>query len=371
MKSERGLRDSGDDDDSDADEGFCPKEFVSAFLPPIGTVFHLIGTFQDHEDSGFYDTTGETESNASQVTRPSSSATVPPSHEIHITSRHTIVENLHELTVPSITPVIDQPHLIAQVTNLITPTVAVIRVLTTEPPHNELPFPQPVTMIMKSYPQPDLSRPQYHPSHPLPSQLPATVEQAAYTRIMHAAQPDTSSDDDYPTCVPNFFGKWTYIPDASKYAGPEAVTIISPTTQFSVLLFEDLTAQGVDGVRLDVYASRYLNQATNGYALKEKIYTSALEGLRWLHARAHIAHRDLHVGNIMVLPKEEQVVFIDFGMAAVGKHVLRGYGGRLPKQRRRYVDAIKGWGRADERVLREIFDALVPGGEDSDHCEDD
>ncbi|RPB26178.1 hypothetical protein L211DRAFT_835545 [Terfezia boudieri ATCC MYA-4762] len=48
-------------------------------------------------------------------------------------------------------------------------------------------------------------------------------------------------------------------------------------------------------------------------------------------------------------------------MAAVGKHALQGYWGGLPKERRRYVDAIECWGRADERVLKEIFDTLVPG----------
>ncbi|RPB27749.1 hypothetical protein L211DRAFT_890828 [Terfezia boudieri ATCC MYA-4762] len=291
-----GLRDSGDDNDSDADEGFCPKDLVSSYLPPIGTVFHLIGTFQELEDSGFYDTTGETDSNASQGIRSSRSGTPSASNEIYIPARHTIIENIHKLTAPSNKPVIDQPHLIAQVTNLITPTVAVI-------------------------------------------------------------QPDTSPDDQYPACVPHFFGKWTYMPDVSKY------------TSFSVLLFEDLSAPGVDGVRLDVYESHYLNKVTDGNALKEKIYTSAQEGLRWLHERAKIAHRDIHIGNIIVLPKEEQVVFIDFGMAAVGKHVMRSYGGGLPKERRRYVDAIKGWGRADERVLKEIFDSLVLGEKDFDLCE--
>ena len=39
---------------------------------------------------------------------------------------------------------------------------------------------------------------------------------------------------------------------------------------------------------------------------------------------------------------EEQVVFIGFGMAVVGKRVLRGYEGGFPKERRTYVDAIRG-----------------------------
>lgn len=119
------------------------------------------------------------------------------------------------------------------------------------------------------------------------------------------------------------------MPDASKYAGSEVVSIISPTKQFSMLLFEDLSAPGVDGVRLDVYESRYLNKVTDGYGLKEKIYTSSQEALRWLHTRAQIAHRDLHVGNIIVLPKEEQVVFIELWNGGGRQTCLAGLLGRI------------------------------------------
>lgn len=93
--------------------------------------------------------------------------------------------------------------------------------------------------------------------------------------------------------------------------------------------------------------TRYLTHATDMCTLKQKIYISAQGGLRWLHRRAGmgIAHQDLDEGNIIVLPKEEQVVFVDFGMAALGKQVLLSYVGGLRKERRRHVDPIKGWGR--------------------------
>ncbi|KAF8415640.1 hypothetical protein EV426DRAFT_722084 [Tirmania nivea] len=354
---------------------------VSTTLPPVGTIFKLIPAEPAPiDDSGFWDNEtdvddtsahGESTSGHSLVIE-TQSETYPPSSNVTSTEplcpRASLARAIYNLTHSAASSFAENGHgIIAQINKLFTPYVALVTLLS--PTLESEPTTGPHRIIMKSFPGEDTSSADKGPlTGLLPSQFPLPTELSAYKAFSNAgAGSDHANDGAVP--VPHYFGAWKYLP-LSTPCYPNACPA---TPQFTVLLIEDLSAPGLDGQTLLDYLYPVKSTRPNIAAVERDIlYDAAKLSLEWLHTKAHVSHRDLSESNIIILQDPVRVVLIDFDQAAVGETVLEGCGALIPTNRRRYVDAIKGWGRVDKIVLREIFERVrvVGGCEDEEGGED-
>jgi len=380
---------------------------VSTTLPPVGTIFELVPAEPaPDEDSGFWDNTDDTSAHNESTsgsesdqpvtnvasTQPeclraslsrarynlTSSAYPETSHGLSGSQSDQPATNvastqpeclrasrsraLYNLTSSAASSYPESGHgLVAQISKLLTPHVALITLL--GPTLGSEATAGPLRIIMKSFPGEDTCSPGKGPlAGLLPSQFPLPTELSAYKAFATAgAGSDHVNDSTLP--VPHYFGAWKYMP-LRMPSYPDA----SPTTpQFTVILVEDLSAPGLDGLTVLDYF--YLVKQTRldvTSAERDLMYDAAKSSLEWLHTKAHVSHRDLSESNVMVLRDPVRVVLIDFDQAAVGERVLEGCGALIPNSRRRYWDAIKGWGKMDRIVLREIFERVRVRGGGSD-----
>ncbi|KAF8432146.1 hypothetical protein BGX38DRAFT_262292 [Terfezia claveryi] len=407
-QKESGQKQGGGGDKSS--QNIFPEEIedgppVSTTLPPVGTIFELVPAEPSIGDSGFWDhetyvdDTSDHNGSASgrnvaqehalEADQPASSAADP------LCLRASLARALYNVTNSAASSFVQNGQgLVAQISKLLTPHVALITLLSPTPGLDATAGTP--RMIMKSFPYEGTGSADKGPlaagllpsqlplptelsadkgplaAGLLPSQLPLPTELSAYKAFA-----TVGAGLDYVNIpVPHYFGAWKYMP-LRMPSFPDASPV---TPQFTVLLVEDLSAPGLDGqTLLDYFYPVKQTRSDITVAERDLVYDAAKVSLEWLHTKAHVSHRDLNESNIMVLQNPVTVVLIDFDQAAVGERVLEGCGALIPTSRRRYWDAVKGWGKVDRIVLKEIFERVRirgSGGVDSSsedeegNCED-
>ncbi|KAF8444370.1 hypothetical protein BGX38DRAFT_1143615 [Terfezia claveryi] len=335
---------------------------VSTTLPPVGTIFELVPAEPSIGDSGFWDhetyvdDTSDHNGSASgrnvaqehalEADQPASSAADP------LCLRASLARALYNITNSAASSFVHNGQgLIAQLSKLLTPHVALITLLSPTPGLDA------TCEGTGSADKGPLA------AGLLPSQLPLPTELSA---------------DKGPLAAGLLPSQLLLPTELSAYKA--FATVGAGLDYFTVLLVEDLSAPGLDGqILFDYFYPVKQTRPDITAAEWDFVYDAAKVSLEWLHTKAYVSHQDLNELNIMVLQDPVTVVLIDFDQAAVGERVLEGCGALIPTSRRQYWDAVKGWGKVDRIVLKKIFErvhirgsgGVDSSGEDEEgNCED-
>lgn len=344
-----GYKDDDPDDEAEDDAYSFPNtdHEPTGYLPPRGSIFHLIPkptTPRCRDDSDYFD------NNDRENVLPRTMITNAITHLIkcHVTASSTsegvcaatgaLRVRMRSLLAPNVGIVVFlDPDGKAYTTASVLPNCS-SRVY-------------PLSCIVKSYPQ----RPRLHQTD---SYL---GEYMAYQAMTEACTNRTGTST-LPLGLPAFFGAWDYAADSTSIP------------LFPILLLENLRATPLKGITL----AEWIHSGAPHPPLAVKLEMlppmreSVVNTLKWVQEHCNTVHRDLSGGkwgNLLILPEPQGppvVAVVDWGLAATGE-VVEGEaredwqaeteeGGRgAGAQGRRMVQAVKGWGRSDIAEVGWIF----------------